>query len=172
MLESFTVNITDGCGSFFCCKSSCMKVSLGLCYGGKKRCVSVCVLERERDRESWQDGQGENAAADCDVSALFWHDYVTFLCRTPSCPERARGRESSINNAHWVLWGSSWWDVQWPKGDLFRPGLGASHYPAAFICLEVDGWSVFILVKYCNTGLSSCKWKRIQSPPYQTNWGL
>ena len=40
-------------------------------------CVCVCVWDRERDherqkvREGWQDGQGENAADDCDVSALF-----------------------------------------------------------------------------------------------------
>lgn len=39
--------------------------------------------------ESWQDGHGgENAAVDCDVSVPLWHEYVTFQCRTPSCPER------------------------------------------------------------------------------------
>lgn len=132
-------------------------------------CLCVCVF---RKRERWQDGQGENAAADCDVSGLFWHDYVTFQCRTPSCPERERERERSTNNAYWVLWGGSWWDVEWPKGDLFRPGWGASYYPAAFTRLEVDGWSVFILVRYCSTGLSSRKWKRSRPPPYQTNQGF
>lgn len=71
--------------------------------------------------------------------------------------EREKERARYTDNAHWVLWGSSWWDVQWPKGDPFRPGRGASHYPSAFLCLEVDGWSVFILVEYCNTVLSPCK---------------
>lgn len=139
--------------------NSCMSVILGFCCDGREK---VCVCVWVWKKQGWQDGQGENAAADCDVSALFWQDCVTFQCKTPSCPEREteRKRDRSINNAHWVLWGSSWWDMQWPKGDLFRLGRGASHYPAAFICLEVDGWSVFILVKYCSTDLSSCKWMR------------
>lgn len=64
--------------------------------------------------------------------------------------EKDRERERSTNNAHWVLWGSSWWDMQWPKGELFRPGRGASRC-TAFIRLEVDGWSVFNFVKQCNT---------------------
>ena len=64
--------------------------------------------------------------------------------------ETERERERSTNNAHWVLWGSSWWDVQWPKGELFRPGRGASRC-TAFIRLEVDGWAAFNFVKHCNT---------------------
>ena len=34
-------------------------------------CLRVCVFKMEIEEERWQDGQGENAAADCDVSALF-----------------------------------------------------------------------------------------------------
>lgn len=45
-----------------------MEVNLRFCCDGKKRFVSVCVFKRER--QIWLDGQGENAAADCDVSAL------------------------------------------------------------------------------------------------------
>lgn len=78
---------------------------------------------------------------------------LTGLCDIPvqdsfkSCErEREKKKERSINNAHWVLWGNSCWDMQWPKGNPFRPGRGASLYPTAFILLEVDGWSVFILI--------------------------
>lgn len=60
--------------------------------------------------------------------------------------EGGKGKKRSINNANWILWGNSWWDAQWPKGGLFRSGQGASHGPAAFILLEVDGWSVFIFI--------------------------
>lgn len=108
---------------------------------------AVCESERVRGRKREGGMEAENADANCDVSALSWHDCVTFQRRTPSCSQREgeREREGSVNNAHWALWGSSWWDMQWPKGNLFSPERGASHYPPAFIRLEVDGWSVFIL---------------------------
>lgn len=32
--------------------------------------MCLCVGLKEREKQGWQDGQGENAAAGCDVSAL------------------------------------------------------------------------------------------------------
>lgn len=87
------------------------------------------------------------------LSVMCLHSVLTRLCDIPvqdsfKSWERKQRRETerAINNAHWVLWGNSWWDMQWPKGNPFRPGQGASLCPAAFMLLEVDGWSVFILI--------------------------
>jgi len=148
------------------CNSRCMRDRLGLCYDGKEE-VCVCWREITRDRKREKDGRIERVrmrpmTVMCLHSSdtTMWHSSAGLLhVLREGKREREWEKERSVNNAHWVLWGSSWWDVQWPKGDLFRPARGASHYPAAFICLEVDGWSVFILVKYCNRGPSSCKWK-------------
>lgn len=144
-----------------------MSVILRFCCDGRvKVYVCVWVWQTERERERNRDGRTDRARMQpptvmCPHSSdsPVWHSSVRLL-HVLRERQREKERDRSINNAHWVLWGSSWWDMQWPKGDLFRLGRGASHYPAAFICLEVDGWSVFILVKYRSTDLSSCKWMR------------
>lgn len=119
----------------------------------KRRFMGRRERQTTRKTERRLDGQGENADANCDVFRLFWHGSVKFQVRTLSLKKKEKdigierqGGKRSINNGNWILWGNSWWDVQWPKGSLFTSGQGASHGPAAFILLEVDGWSVFIFI--------------------------
>ncbi len=50
ILESFTVNVTDGCGCYFL-NLAVWRSVWGSVMMEKKRCVSVCVFKRERERE-------------------------------------------------------------------------------------------------------------------------
>lgn len=76
--------------------------------------------------------------------------------------ERERVRERSTNNAHWVLWGSSWWDMQWPKDEPFRPGWGASHCPAFYLWKWMDGQCLSL--QSIATQLRHHEKKRVSSP--------
>lgn len=72
MLESFTVSMSDGCSRYFVNLAVRRSVWGSVMMERKDVGLCVCVCLRERQgRLRWQDGQGENAATDCDVSALF-----------------------------------------------------------------------------------------------------
>lgn len=124
------------------CGCGYRRVRLGFCYDGKKCvCVSVCVQERgklARRTSRWECGRW----LWCVRAAL------TRICEIPvrdsfmswkGCKRRER-RESSKRELQQqcplsAVWGSSWRDTQWPKGNLFRPGRGASHYILLFFPL-------------------------------------
>lgn len=101
----------------------------------ERRGVCVCVWVSERER--WQDGNdGENAAFDCEVSVPLWQEYVTFQCRTPSCPERDRERDSptiAIEHCEAAAGGTC--------SDLKASYSGQDGVPltALLLSLEVDG---------------------------------
>lgn len=117
-------------------------------------CVSVCVQERgklARRTSRWECGRW----LWCVRTAL------TRICEIPvrdsfmswkGCKRRER-RESSKRELQQqcplsAVWGSSWRDTQWPKGNLFRPGRGASHYillfSPFFFLIPGSGWMVSV----------------------------
>lgn len=125
-----------------------MEVDLRFCYDGKKRRVCLRVGFREGKMAGWKWWW--------ECGRWLWgvRTSLTGICDIPvrdSFMSWERQGERFTDNSHWALWGSSWWGLQWPKGRLFRPGLGVSHRPAF---IPGSGWrSVCPCSVTCNTVL-------------------